>query len=32
MRRTKYPLSLAVVVHASLIKETIDALPAKPDE
>lgn len=31
-RRTKYPLSLAVVIHASLIKEAIDLLPAKPEE
>jgi S1-C subfamily serine protease len=31
-RRTKYPLSLAVVIHASLIKEAIELLPAKPEE
>lgn len=30
-RRAKHPLSLAVVVHASLIKETIDLLPTKPE-
>jgi len=31
-RRTKYPLSLAVVIHATLIKEAIDLLPTKPEE
>ena len=31
-RRAKHPLSLAVVVHASLILETIELLPPKPDE
>jgi len=30
-RRTKHPLSLAVVVHASLIKETIELLPPQPE-
>ncbi len=30
-RLVKYPLSLAVVVHAALIKETIDLLPPKPE-
>ncbi len=30
-RRAKHPLSLAVVVHASLIKETIDLLPPKSE-
>lgn len=30
-RRVKHPLSLAIVVHASLIKEAIDLLPEKPD-
>jgi len=30
-RQVDHPLSLAVVVHASLIKETIDLLPEKPE-
>ncbi|MFH1919164.1 MAG: trypsin-like peptidase domain-containing protein, partial [Planctomycetota bacterium] len=29
-RRAKHPLSLAVVIHADLIRETIESLPAKP--
>lgn len=32
VRREKHPLSLAVVVHASLIREAIDLLPVKPNE
>lgn len=30
-RRVKYPLSLAVVIHASLIRESINLLPERPD-
>lgn len=31
-RRAKHPLSLAVVVHAALIRETIELLPTHPEE
>jgi V8-like Glu-specific endopeptidase len=31
-RRAKHPLSLAVVVHAALIREAIELLPPQPDE
>ena len=31
-RRTKHRLSIAVVVHATLIRETIDLLPDHPEE
>jgi S1-C subfamily serine protease len=31
-RRTKYPLSIAVVVHAALIREAIELLPPQPEQ
>lgn len=31
-RRAKHPLSLAVVVHAALIRETIEILPSQPEQ
>jgi hypothetical protein len=31
-RRAKHPLSIAVVVHAALIRETIELLPPQPEQ